>query len=191
VPATTGGSELASEGICLCDEDYFMAVALLSAERSKDPERQVGACLVDASGKVVGTGYNGLPDACSDDDFPWTKEKCNPDSEIKHVYVCHAEINALLNRNVKSVEDCTMYCNFSPCWDCAREMLQVGITKVVYGKVYNAEAVKKITGTAGRMEVAPAAPEKGITISIDLNSEKLQCQEQSDTCPDEPDKGCN
>ena len=64
--------------------------------------------------------------------------------------VCHAEINALLNRNVKSVEGCTMYCNFSPCWDCAREMLQVGITKVVYGKVYNAEAVKKITGTAGR-----------------------------------------
>ena len=47
---------------------------------------QVGACIVDASGRVVGTGYNGLPDACSDDNFPWTKEQCNPDSEMKRVY---------------------------------------------------------------------------------------------------------
>lgn len=67
--------------------------------------------------------------------------------------VCHAEINALLNRNVKSVERCTLYCNFSPCWDCAREMLQVGIKKVVYGNTYDTEAlkrIKKVTGTDGR-----------------------------------------
>jgi len=67
--------------------------------------------------------------------------------------VCHAEINALLNRNVKSVDGCTLYCNISPCWDCAREMLQVGITKVVYGKEYKPkplEQIKKVTGTDGR-----------------------------------------
>ncbi|RCV46169.1 hypothetical protein SETIT_9G511200v2 [Setaria italica] len=54
-------------------DDYFMAIAFLSAERSKDPNRQVGACLVSQEGIILGIGYNGFPRGCSDDKLPWAK----------------------------------------------------------------------------------------------------------------------
>ncbi|KAG2591905.1 hypothetical protein PVAP13_5NG512286 [Panicum virgatum] len=47
-------------------DDYFMAIAFLSAERSKDPNRQVGACLVSQEGIILGIGYNGFPRGCSE-----------------------------------------------------------------------------------------------------------------------------
>ncbi|XP_046576242.1 deoxycytidylate deaminase-like [Haliotis rubra] len=43
-------------------ETYFMAMALVCAERSKDPKTQVGACIVNKDKRLVGTGYNGMPD---------------------------------------------------------------------------------------------------------------------------------
>eukprot|EP00258_Populus_trichocarpa_P022451 XP_024438470.1 deoxycytidylate deaminase isoform X3 [Populus trichocarpa] len=81
-------------------DDYFMAIALLSAERSKDPNRQVGACLVSKNGIILGIGYNGFPRGCSDDDLPWAKKSKSGDPlETKYPYVCHAEVNAILNTN--------------------------------------------------------------------------------------------
>lgn len=53
---------------------YFMGIALLSAKRSKDPNTQVGACIVNEDKKIVGVGYNGLPLGCSDEVFPWERE---------------------------------------------------------------------------------------------------------------------
>ena len=68
--------------------------------------------------------------------------------------VCHAEVNALLNRNAKSVKGCTLYCNYSPCWDCAREMLHAGIAKVVYGQLCDKDHalghMKEVTRHDGR-----------------------------------------
>lgn len=66
-------------------EDYFMALAFLSAKRSKDPRTQVGACIVNEEKQVVGIGYNGMPNGCSDDVFPWTKESVDP-LETKTLY---------------------------------------------------------------------------------------------------------
>ncbi|CAN4087974.1 unnamed protein product [Withania somnifera] len=81
-------------------DDYFMAIAFLSAERSKDPNRQVGACLVSQNGIILGIGYNGFPRGCSDDKLPWAKKSKNGNLlETKYPYVCHAEVNAILNTN--------------------------------------------------------------------------------------------
>jgi dCMP deaminase len=83
--------------------DYFMNVALLSAQRSKDPSTQVGACIVDPTNKIVGIGYNGMPINCDDDLLPWGKESTNP-LENKYLYVCHAELNAILNKNAADLK---------------------------------------------------------------------------------------
>lgn len=79
-------------------DEYFMGIALLSAMRSKDPSTQVGACIVNAQNKIMSVGYNGLPLGCDDDLFPWERE--GDDFNTKYPYVCHAELNAILNTPV-------------------------------------------------------------------------------------------
>ena len=65
--------------------EYFMAVAFLSAMRSKDPCTQVGACITDSNNRIVGVGYNGMPIGCSDDMLPWGKNSPKP-IETKYMY---------------------------------------------------------------------------------------------------------
>ncbi|XP_071447579.1 deoxycytidylate deaminase-like isoform X2 [Hetaerina americana] len=111
--------------------DYFMSMAFLAAKRSKDPVTQVGACVVNDENKVVGLGYNGMPTGCSDDEFPWSKGS-RQDLDNKYLYVCHAEMNAILNKNTKDVKGCTMYVALFPCNECAKIITQSGIKEVVY-----------------------------------------------------------
>ncbi|KAK4887572.1 hypothetical protein RN001_003843 [Aquatica leii] len=108
--------------------EYFMATAFLAAKRSKDPITQVGACIVDHDHKIVGIGYNGMPIGCSDDEFPWSKDG----KETKHLYVCHAEMNAIINKNIVDLKDCIMYVALFPCNECAKFIIQSGIKEVVY-----------------------------------------------------------
>lgn len=108
---------------------YFMGLAHLSALRSKDPSTQVGACIVSKDNKVVGIGYNGLPKGCSDDQFPWVREGVFLDT--KYPFVVHAELNAILN-STSSLEGCTIYVSLFPCNECAKAIIQSGITKIVY-----------------------------------------------------------
>ena len=110
-------------------DDYFMSLAHLSALRSKDPSTQVGACIVDTDNHVVSIGYNGLPNGCSDDEFPWVREGANLDT--KYPYVVHAELNAILNSQ-RSVKGCTIYVSLFPCNECAKAIIQSGIKKIVY-----------------------------------------------------------
>ena len=110
-------------------DDYFMSLAHLSALRSKDPSTQVGACIVDTDNHVVSIGYNGLPNGCSDDEFPWAREGANLDT--KYPYVVHAELNAILNSQ-RSVKGCTIYVSLFPCNECAKAIIQSGIKKIVY-----------------------------------------------------------
>ena len=110
-------------------DEYFMSIALLSAERSKDPNTQVGACIVNDKNKIVGIGYNGFPTGCSDDEFPWARE--GTFLQTKYAYVCHAEVNAILNSNT-NVEGCRMYVALFPCNECAKIMIQSGIKELVY-----------------------------------------------------------
>ena len=111
-------------------DEYFMGIALLSAKRSKDPNTQVGACIVNSKNKIMSVGYNGFPRGCSDDQFPWDKE--GDDYDTKYPYVCHAELNAILNCAGGSLAGCTIYVALFPCNECAKAIIQSGIKRVVY-----------------------------------------------------------
>jgi dCMP deaminase len=111
-------------------ERYFMAVALLSAQRSKDPNTQVGACIADPRRRIVGVGYAGFPRGCSDDELPWARE--GAPLETKYPFVCHAELNAILNRISTDLTGCTIYTTLFPCNECAKAIIQSGIAEVVF-----------------------------------------------------------
>jgi dCMP deaminase len=111
--------------------DYFMGIAILSAHRSKDPNSQVGACIVNADNKIVGIGYNGFPIGCSDDELSWARE-ADRFLDTKYPYVCHAELNAILNKNTADLKGCRIYVTLFPCNECAKLIIQCGITRVIY-----------------------------------------------------------
>lgn len=111
-------------------DEYFMAVAVLSSMRSKDPNTQVGACIVNKDRKIVGTGYNGFPIGCSDDSLPWDRSGNTLDT--KYPYVCHAELNAILNSISRDLSGCTLYVALFPCNECAKAIIQSGIKHVIY-----------------------------------------------------------
>lgn len=109
-------------------DEYFMGISLLAAKRSKDPSTQVGACIVDQNNVILTTGYNGFPKGCSDDEFPWDRE-----GEItKYPYVVHAELNAILNAQGKDLRGARIYVDLFPCNECAKAIIQSGISEVVY-----------------------------------------------------------
>ncbi|KFV13038.1 Deoxycytidylate deaminase, partial [Pterocles gutturalis] len=111
--------------------EYFMAVAFLSAQRSKDPSSQVGACIVNSENKIVGIGYNGMPNGCSDDVLPWARTAAHR-LDTKYPYVCHAELNAIMNKNSADVKGCSMYVALFPCNECAKLIIQAGIKEVIF-----------------------------------------------------------
>ena len=111
-------------------DEYFMGIAVLSSMRSKDPSTQVGACLVDRDKKILSMGYNGMPKCCDDDEYPW--ERDGAPLESKYIFVCHAELNAILNCHGGSVKDAICYTTLFPCNECAKAIIQSGISEVVY-----------------------------------------------------------
>lgn len=112
-------------------DEYFMGTALLAAKRSKDPNTQVGACIVNDKKRIMSIGYNGFPMGCDDDSFPWEREAENS-FDTKYPYVCHAELNAILNNRGANLEGCTIYVGLFPCCECAKAIIQSGIKKVIY-----------------------------------------------------------
>lgn len=113
-------------------EEYFMAIAKLSGMRSKDPSTQVGACIVSNDNRILSIGYNGAPNGFSDENFPWDREGENLDT--KYPYVCHAELNAILNYrgSKKDLENAKIYVDLFPCNECAKIIIQSGIKEIVY-----------------------------------------------------------
>ena len=133
-------------------DEYFMGVATLASFRSKDPNSQVGACIVDADNKILSMGYNGFPRGCSDDEFPWAREGAT--LETKYAYVTHSELNAILNYRGGSLENCKIYVTLFPCNECAKAIIQSGIKAVVYADnkydgTPSVEASKKLMNAAG------------------------------------------
>ena len=111
-------------------DEYFMGIALLSAQRSKDPNTKVGACIVDDDNKVVSIGYNGMPSGLPEDELSWNK---GDGLDSKYLYVCHAEFNAILNtRNGSSLKGCRLFVTLFPCNECAKAIIQTGIKEIVY-----------------------------------------------------------
>ena len=111
-------------------DEYFMGVALLAAQRSKDPNTQVGACIIDKENRILSTGYNGLPKGCSDDVFPWNRDEDK--GETKYQFVVHAELNAILNSGGKNIAGSKIYVALFPCNECAKSIIQAGISEVIY-----------------------------------------------------------
>ena len=111
-------------------DQYFMGIAIMSANRSKDPNTQVGACIVDQDNRILTVGYNGMPSGCNDDEMPWDRE--GEGMASKYFFVCHAELNAILNYRVGSLEGAKMYVTLFPCNECAKAIIQAGIKTLVY-----------------------------------------------------------
>ena len=156
----------------LCWDDYFMSVALLSGKRSKDPNTQVGACIVNKNNVIESIGYNGLPKGCSDDEFPWEKE--GDMLNTKYPFVVHAELNAILNAKGKDLSGCKIYVALFPCNECAKAIIQSGISEVVYlsDKYSNTDSVKaskmmfKCSGVELR-QLVPSYKEINLSLNID------------------------
>lgn len=125
--------------------EYFMGIALLASKRSKDPNTQVGACIVNADNVILSTGYNGFPYGCSDDEFPWEREG----SDTKYNYVVHAELNAILNAGGRSLKGARIFVDLFPCNECAKAIIQSGIQEVVY--LYDKYADSMATLASKRM----------------------------------------
>ena len=112
-------------------DEYFMGVAKLSGMRSKDPNTQVGCCIVSQDNKILSMGYNGFPIGCSDEEFPWVREGEDP-LETKYIYTVHSELNAILNYRGGSLEGAKLYVSLFPCNECAKAIIQSGIKEVIY-----------------------------------------------------------
>lgn len=153
-------------------DDYFMSVALLSGKRSKDPSTQVGACIVNKNNIIESIGYNGLPKGCSDDEFPWDKE--GEALNTKYPFVVHGELNAILNAKGKDLSGCRIYVALFPCNECAKAIIQSGISEVIYlsDKYANTDPVrasKLMFKCAGvKLSQLKATHEK-IELSFDVN----------------------
>lgn len=148
-------------------DEYFMGLAHLSALRSKDPNTQVGACIVDSDNKVVSIGYNGMPRGCDDKDMPWGREGGFKDT--KYAYVVHAELNAILN-SPRSLKDTILYVSLFPCNECAKAIIQSGIKKIYYES-------DKYNGTDGNVVSKAMFDKAGVEYkqlpyTIKLNIEK-------------------
>ena len=161
------------EGYINWDED-FTGVAILASQRSKDPSTQVGACIVNDDNKIMSVGYNGFPRGCSDDEFPWDRQG-DKDSSTKYPYVCHAELNAILNAGGNNLKDCRIYVALFPCNECAKAIIQCGIKEVIYiSDKYKdtdlVQASKRMLNAAG-IKLTPFESDKKIT--IDFNKDNI------------------
>ena len=114
-------------------DDAFMATARLFAMRSKDPNTQVGACIVDKHHRILSIGYNGTPNGMDDGEFPWGRDG-NNELDKKYLFVCHSELNAVLNfrGSTERMQGATLYVDLFPCNECAKVIAQSGISEVVY-----------------------------------------------------------
>ena len=113
-------------------DEYFMGVAILAAQRSKDPNTQVGACIVSNDNKILSIGYNGN----------------------KYFYTVHSELNAILNYRGGSLEGSKIYVTLFPCNECAKAIIQSGIKAVIfrddlYKDTKEVKASKRMLKTAG------------------------------------------
>ena len=150
-------------------DEYFMGIALLAARRSKDPNTQVGACIVSQDNIIISTGYNGMPKGCSDDEYPWEREG----AETKYPYVVHAELNAILNANGRDLRGSKLYVALFPCNECAKAIIQSGVREIRYLSDKYADtpatlASKRMLNAAGVKLTQLKPSVKTITLDFDV-----------------------
>ncbi|RRD95348.1 dCMP deaminase family protein [Clostridiales bacterium COT073_COT-073] len=150
-------------------DEYFMGIAILSSMRSKDNRTQVGACIVSQNNKILSVGYNGMPTGVNDDEMPWEHE--GDALHTKYFYVCHAELNAILNHSGTSLNGAKIYTTLFPCNECTKAIIQAGIKEVIYqdDKYANTDSViaaKKMMNMVGVKY--KALPKTGITLKVEV-----------------------
>ena len=150
-------------------DEYFMGIAMLSAERSKDPSTQVGACIVSNENKILSVGYNGMPRNCDDDIYPWEREGESLDT--KYMFVCHAELNAILNYSGSNLRGSKVYVTLFPCNECAKALIQSGVSEVIYysdkySDSFSTLAAKRMFESAGIKMTAYKESGKEINIKL-------------------------
>ncbi len=150
-------------------DEYFMGIAILSAQRSKDPSTQVGACIVSNENKILSVGYNGMPRNCDDDIYPWDRE--GDELNTKYMFVCHAELNAILNYSGSDLKGSKVYVTLFPCNECAKALIQSGISEVIfysdkYSDSFSTLAAKRMFESAGIKMTA--YKESGKVINVKL-----------------------
>lgn len=151
-----------------------MATAFISGQRSKDPVTQVGACIVNSDKRIVGMGYNGMPNNCSDDAFPWGKGETTDTN--KKLFVCHAELNAIVNKIQADIRGCEIYVTRFPCNECTKLIVQSGLKKVTYysdkGFIEPVEQASKRMLEANNVELKKYEP-SGVCLKIGPEEFKL------------------
>lgn len=162
------------EGYISWDE-FFMGAAVLCAKRSKDPNTQVGACIVNNENRILSVGYNGFPSGCDDDNFPWDRS-AEDSYDTKYPYVCHAELNAILNCRGRSLAGSRIYVALFPCNECAKAIIQSGISEVIYlsdkyADTSSTRASKRMFDAAG-VKYTHLVPESK-EIVLDLREENV------------------
>ena len=151
-------------------DEYFMGIAILSAHRSKDPNTNVGACIVSDENRILSMGYNGMPAGCSDDLFPWNREGDLADT--KYAYVCHAEMNAILNyTGTTAIKGSKLYVTLFPCNECTKAIIQKGIKEIhylsdKYAHTDSTIAAKRMLDAAGIKYYQYEPSNREITISV-------------------------
>ena len=156
-------------------DEYFMGIAMLAAKRSKDPNTQVGACIVSPDNIIISTGYNGMPKGCSDDIFPW--DRSGEQDQTKYPYVVHAELNAILNANGRDLRGSKLYVALFPCNECAKAIIQSGVKEVYYLSDKNADSMstlasKRMMMSAGVKFTQLRTNLKSITLDFTPEEEK-------------------
>ena len=157
-------------------DEYFMGVATLSGMRSKDPNTQVGACIVSPENKILSLGYNGMPIGCDDDAMPWERE--GDPLDTKYMYVCHAELNAILNSAHNNLKGARVYVTLFPCNECAKAIIQSGVKEVYYLSDKYADtlatmASKRMMDSAGVRYIQMRTEIKSITLDFTPEEEML------------------
>ena len=147
-------------------DEYFMGIAKLSAKRSKDPNTQVGCCIINQDKRIVAVGYNGLPKNCIDEEYPWAN-RVGELQDTKYAYVVHAELNAILNATTP-LKGCSLYVTLYPCNECVKSIIQSGIAEIIFednkyeGKDFDLASKKMIQ--AANLKVRQF---KGVKIELD------------------------
>ena len=150
-------------------DEYFMGIAILSAQRSKDPSTQVGACIVSSENKILSVGYNGMPKNCDDDIYPWDRE--GDELNTKYMFVCHAELNAILNYSGSNLKGSKVYVTLFPCNECAKALIQSGVSEVIYysdkySDSFSTLAAKRMFESAGIKMTAYKESGKEINVKL-------------------------
>lgn len=116
-------------------DEMYMRIAKVVSMRSSCQRKKVG-CIIVKNKQIVSEGYNGTPPG-------WPSNVCEDDENKTKDCVSHAESNALskLAASTNSCKDATVYVTLQPCFDCAKQIAQALIKRVVYMEEY---------GTKGR-----------------------------------------